>query len=182
MPLRGFPVQSGALDRTGLSHVGRVLPMLPLENVRDYPRPPALEPVADRLRALFAGVPVADSVAGLRVLETHHAPTYYIPPADIVMSALVPSTRQTFCEWKGRAVYFDLVLNGTRAPNAAWSYPAPTTRFAALRDHVAFYATALEAAFVGTIKVVPQPGDFYGGWVTPNLTGRIKGATGTLHW
>jgi uncharacterized protein (DUF427 family) len=156
--------------------------VLPIEDVQDYPRPPALEPVTARLRAVFAGVPVADSTNGLRVLETHHAPTYYIPPADILMSALVPTTRETYCEWKGRAVYFDLVLNGRRSPNAAWAYPAPTARFAALRDYIAFYATSLDAAHVGQIKVQPQPGDFYGGWVTPNLTGRIKGAQGTMHW
>ena len=156
--------------------------MLAVEDVQDYPRPPALEPVGLRLRALFAGVPVVDSLAGLRVLETHHAPTYYSPPSDILMSALVPASRETFCEWKGRAVYFDLVLNGRRARNAAWSYPAPTARFARLRDHLAFYATALDAAFVGDVRVTPQPGDFYGGWVTPNLTGRIKGAAGSLHW
>jgi uncharacterized protein (DUF427 family) len=156
--------------------------MLPVEDVQTYPRPPALEPVAHRLLARFADLPVADSEAGYRVLETHHAPSYYLPPGDVVMSALVPSSRETFCEWKGRAVYFDLVVNGRRSANAAWSYPAPTARFEAIRDHLAFYATSLDAAFVGAIKVQPQPGDFYGGWVTPNLTGRIKGAVGTMHW
>lgn len=156
--------------------------MLAVENVQDYPRPPDLQPAGTRLRAVFAGLSVADSMDGLRVLETHHAPSYYIPPADVVMAALVPTSRETFCEWKGRAVYYDLIVNGRRSPNAAWSYPAPTARFAALRDHVAFYATSLDAAYVGEIKVQPQPGDFYGGWVTPNLTGRIKGAVGTLHW
>ncbi|MEJ6390557.1 DUF427 domain-containing protein [Gymnodinialimonas ulvae] len=156
--------------------------MLPVEDVQSYPRPPALEPVSQRLRAVFADLPVADSEAAFRVLETHHAPTYYIPPGDVVMSALVPAARETFCEWKGRAVYYDLVVNGRRSTHAAWSYPAPTARFEAIRDHLAFYATSLDEAFVGAIKVQPQPGDFYGGWVTPNLTGRIKGAVGTLHW
>lgn len=156
--------------------------MLPLEDVQTYPRPPALEAVSQRLLARFADLPVADTEAGFRVLETHHAPSYYIPPADVVMSALVPAQRETFCEWKGRAVYFDLVVNGRRSANAAWSYPAPTERFAAIRDHLAFYATSLDEAYVGPIKVRPQPGDFYGGWVTPNLTGSIKGAVGTMHW
>jgi len=158
--------------------------VLPVENVQDYPRPPRLEPVAQALRVDFAGVPVAQADPGTawRVLETHHAPTYYLPPASVLSSALVPSSRETFCEWKGRAVYFDLVVNGRRSRNAAWAYPAPTARFEAIRDHLAFYATSVDGAWVGDIKVVPQPGDFYGGWVTPNLTGRIKGAAGTLHW
>lgn len=156
--------------------------MLPVENVQSYPRPPALQPVAQRLRAVFAGLPIADTEAGFRVLETHHAPTYYIPPSDVVMSTLVPTARETYCEWKGRAVYFDLVVNGRRSPNAAWSYPAPTARFEPIREYLSFYASSVDEAFVGAIKVLPQPGDFYGGWVTPNLTGRIKGAVGTMHW
>lgn len=156
--------------------------VLAVENVQDYPRPPALERVPLRLRAEFGGVPIADSEAGWRVLETHHAPTYYMPPGDVLMSVLVPSARETFCEWKGRAIYYDLVLNGRRARNAAWAYPAPTVRFEPIRDHIAFYAGSVGAAWVGEMKVQPQPGDFYGGWVTPNLTGRIKGAAGTMHW
>lgn len=158
--------------------------VMPVECVQDYPRPPRLEPVGQPLRVIFAAVPVAQADAGSawRVLETHHAPTYYLPPAAVLASALVPSGRETICEWKGRAVYFDLVLNGRRSRNAAWSYPAPTARFAQIRDHLAFYATSVDAAYVGDIRVLPQPGDFYGGWVTPNLTGKIKGALGTLHW
>lgn len=156
--------------------------VLAVEDVQSYPRPPALEPVPQALRVEFAGLPVAETTAGFRVLETHHAPTYYIPPADVLSTVLVPSSRETFCEWKGRAVYFDLVVDGRRARNAAWAYPAPTARFAAIKDHLAFYATSVDAAWVGDLKVLPQPGDFYGGWVTPNLSGRIKGAAGTLHW
>lgn len=154
--------------------------VLPVENVSEYPRRPALQPVTHRLRGLFKGVPVADTEAGLRVLQTHHAPTYYIPPTDVLTSALVPVTHETVCEWKGRAIYYDLVINGRRARKAAWSYPAPTARFEALRDHIAFYATSLDEAFVGHVRVVPQPGDLYGGWVTTNLTGRIKGAMGAM--
>jgi len=160
----------------------KIMSALPVENVQDYPRPPALQSVSAALRVVVGGVPIAETQAGLRVLETHHAPTYYLPPADVLTTALVASVRETFCEWKGQAIYWDIVLNGRRVRNAAWSYPAPTARFAALKDHLAFYATSVDEAWVGDIRVVPQPGDFYGGWVTPNLTGRIKGAVGTMHW
>jgi uncharacterized protein (DUF427 family) len=156
--------------------------VLPVENVEDYPRPPRLEPVADTLRVMFGGVTIAETTRGLRVLETHHAPAYYIPPEDVLMSALVPSARESQCEWKGRAAYFDIVLDTRRSRNAAWCYPAPVPRFAALKDHLSFYAGSVDAAYVGDLKVQPQPGDFYGGWVTPNLSGRIKGAAGTMHW
>ncbi|MFN3642985.1 MAG: DUF427 domain-containing protein [Gemmobacter sp.] len=157
--------------------------MTPLlrENVQAYPRPPALEPVPQRIRVLLGGVVVADSVRALRVLETHHAPSYYIPPDDIV-AVLRPAPGSSLCEWKGTARYFDVIAHGKVAPRAAWAYDRPAARFAALAGHVALYAGKMDEACVGDLRVVPQPGDFYGGWVTPNLVGQIKGAPGTRHW
>jgi len=156
--------------------------MLQRENVQQYPRPPALEPVAEVLRVVFGGAEIARTTAGFRVLETHHAPTYYLPPTDIVRGTLRPAGGGSLCEWKGRAAYFDVVVGGARAARAAWSYPDPTRGFAPIRGFVAFYAHAMEACFVGDEQVTPQPGDFYGGWVTGNLDGIVKGGPGTLHW
>ena len=155
--------------------------VLPIENVQDYPRPPALEPVEQRLRVVLAGETIADTTRGLRVLETHHAPTYYIPQDDI-SARLTPSRGTSTCEWKGRAVYFDVYAGETKSDRAAWSYPDPTPGFAKLANHVAFYPGLMDACFVGEERVIPQPGDFYGGWVTSNLKGQIKGAAGTEFW
>jgi uncharacterized protein (DUF427 family) len=154
---------------------------LPRENVQSYPRPPALEPVPQRIVVRLGGVLVAETTRALRVLETHHAPTYYVPPEDI-QARLRPTSQRSFCEWKGVARYFDVLAGSATAPMAAWAYDAPTARFAALAGYVAFYAGLMEEAWVGDMRVIPQPGDFYGGWVTPNLVGRIKGAPGTQHW
>lgn len=151
------------------------------EDVQSYPRPPALEPVPQVLRVLLGGAIVADSSAALRVLETHHAPTYYLPMSD-VQAVLVPAPGRSFCEWKGAAQYWTVETPSARAVAAAWSYPNPSSRFAALAGHVAFYAGKMGACFVGDERVMPQPGDFYGGWVTPNLLGQIKGGPGTRHW
>ncbi len=155
--------------------------LLAMENVQDYPRPPALEPVPHRLRVVFSGETVAETTSALRILETHHAPTYYIPPKDI-MSELTLARGTTFCEWKGRAVYFDVQVGGTTAARAAWSYQSPASPFTALAGHISFYASAMDACFVGNERVIAQPGDFYGGWVTANLRGCIKGLPGTEHW
>lgn len=156
---------------------------MPIEHVQDYPRPPALERVPHRLHARIGSETLLDTTRALRVLETHHAPTYYIPPDDIAHGALIPlQGGGTFCEWKGRARYFDISLGGLHRPRAAWTYDTPSARFAALQGYIAIYATALDAAFVGAKQVRPQPGDFYGGWVTSNLRGQIKGAPGTRHW
>lgn len=154
---------------------------LPPEDVQSYPRPPALEPAGPRLEVWLGETLVAATDRGLRVLETHHAPTYYLPPAD-VSARLVPTSGASLCEWKGRARYFDVAAGAAVARRAAWSYATPTARFAALKDHVAFYPGLMSRCLVGGVEVLPQPGDFYGGWVTPNLGGIVKGAPGTLGW
>lgn len=151
------------------------------ENVQSYPRPPRLEPVADRLRVELGDHVVAETYRGIRVLETHHAPTYYFPRED-VSADLISLSNRTFCEWKGVARYFDVALLGQTAEGAAWSYGKPSSTFAPLAHYVAFYAGLMSACYVASVRVIPQPGDFYGGWVTPNLTGQIKGAPGTRHW
>ncbi len=153
------------------------------ESVWDYPRPPALEAVRDRIRVVFQGLTVADTTAAYRVLETSHPPVYYLPPADIRMQHLTVSPGgRSFCEWKGLAGYYDLAVDGRRVPDAAWFYAAPAPAFAAIRDHLAFYPAKVDACYVNDQRVTPQPGDFYGGWITPNIVGPFKGDPGTMGW
>lgn len=154
---------------------------LPVENVQSYPRPPALEPVPQEVRVLLGGAEIVRTTSALRVLETHHAPTYYIPPDDI-RADLTPAPGGSVCEWKGRASYWTVTSGRAVAQAAAWSYARPTPRFAALAGFVAFYPGLMEACLVGGVQVTPQPGDFYGGWVTPNLQGIVKGDAATRHW
>ncbi|KMO39264.1 DUF427 domain-containing protein [Methylobacterium aquaticum] len=152
------------------------------ESVWDYPRPPRLEPVPERLRVVFDGITIADTIRGWRVLETSHPPTYYLHPDDIRPGALVPAGGGSVCEWKGRAQYFDVVGPHRRAERVAWAYPRPTAAFAALAGHVAVYAGPMDACFVGDERVTPQPGGFYGGWITPHIVGPFKGEPGTMGW
>ena len=152
------------------------------ENVWAYPRPPRLEPVPERLRVVFGGEVIADTASGWRVLETSHPPTYYFPPGDVRPGVLVPESGASLCEWKGRAVYFDVVGRERRAPRAAWACPDPTPAFRALAGHVAFYPAPMDACFVGEERVTPQPGGFYGGWVTRRLVGPFKGGPGSGGW
>ena len=153
------------------------------ESVWDYPRPPRLERTARRLRVVFAGRTIADTTAGYRVLETSHPPVYYLPPADIDTSIVVPSqARSTFCEFKGRAIYYDLIAAERSVPSAAWAYPVPSAAFAPLAHHLAFYATPDVACYVDDELVAAQEGDFYGGWITHDIVGPFKGAPGTWGW
>jgi len=160
----------------------RVPPLPGQESVWDYPRPPRLEPVAKRLRVEFGGRTIADTTAGWRVLETSHPPVYYIPRADIEASALEPAPGSSFCEFKGRATYFDVVVGDERAERAGWTYVTPSRAFEPIADHVAFYASRVDACYVDEERVVAQAGDFYGGWVTHDIVGPFKGAPGTWGW
>jgi uncharacterized protein (DUF427 family) len=154
-----------------------------VESVWDYPRPPRLEPVPERIRVRHRGIAVADTVAALRILETSHPPVYYIPRDDVAPDVLRPSaSRQSFCEFKGLASYWDLIVEGSTVRDAGWSYAQPVAAYAALAWHLAFYASKVDECWVGDERVVPQPGDFYGGWITTNLRGPFKGAPGTLGW
>lgn len=154
----------------------------PMENVRDYPRPPALEWSDDPVAIHFAGELIAQAAGSWRVLETFHAPTYYIPHSAFAPGVLQPAKGRSMCEWKGQASYFDIVANGQLAPRAAWTYRTPTPAFAAIMDHMAVYAEPMDACIVAGETVAPQPGNFYGGWVTSWITGPVKGAAGTTHW
>ncbi len=153
-----------------------------MENVWDYPRPPALVPCERRVRLELGGVEIAASTRALRVLETSHPPTIYVPVADVAPGVLQPSGNGSLCEWKGRAAYHDVVAGGATVRRGAWSYPAPTARFAALVDHVSFYPGRLDGAWLGDERVRAQPGDFYGGWITGDLRGPFKGGAGTAGW
>ena len=153
------------------------------ESVWDYPRPPRLEPALRHLRVMHSGVVVAETHRGKRILETSHPPVYYFPPEDIVMQWLRPSSqRGTFCEFKGVASYWDLVLMGEVVSDVAWIYAAPSKAYAALKDHLAFYANRVGECWVDEERVLPQPGDFYGGWITSHVKGPFKGPPGTLGW
>jgi uncharacterized protein (DUF427 family) len=152
------------------------------ESVWDYPRPPRLEPCARHIVIRHGGVTLVDSRRTLRMLETSHPPTYYIPPGDVAPGALVPGRRASFCEWKGRAAYYDVRAGALLAPAAAWSYPAPSPPFAALAGFVAFYVTPFDECTVDGERARPQPGGFYGGWVTSHVAGPFKGGPASAGW
>jgi uncharacterized protein (DUF427 family) len=152
------------------------------ESVWDYPRPPRIEDVATPLRVVIGGAVVAETTRGKRVLETSQPPAYYFPPDDVDRTLLRPSTSRTFCEWKGSASYWTAVAGGRTVEDAAWSYERPTPAFEEITGWLAFYAQKADACFVGDEQVIPNPGSFYGGWITSNIVGPFKGGPGTAGW
>jgi uncharacterized protein (DUF427 family) len=150
--------------------------------VWDYPRPPRLETTSRHIQVVFNGVTLADTRRAYRVLETSHPPVYYISPEDIQMQYLLPSDHVTYCEWKGDAGYYSVVVGEQQARNAAWYYPDPTTPYQAIQNYVAFYPQFMEACYIDGEQVRPQPGKYYGGWITNNIVGPFKGEPGTQWW
>ncbi|MFZ1994704.1 MAG: DUF427 domain-containing protein [Solirubrobacteraceae bacterium] len=154
-----------------------------MERVWDYPRPPAVVPCERRARVELAGEVLADSTRALRVLETSHPPTIYIPPADVHAELMAErDARTTWCEFKGAARYLDAAVHGRRFEAIAWAYRDPSSGYEALRDHFAFYPGRVDAAWLDDERVQAQHGDFYGGWITSDLVGPFKGPVGTLAW
>ncbi len=154
---------------------------LPRESVWDYPRPPRLEPVERRVRVSLGNVVIVDTGRAVRVLETAGAPTVYIPPEDVLEGSLRPVPGSSFCEWKGVASYFDVHADDAEADRAAWSYHEPSAPFAKIKDYVSFYPSLVDC-LLDDEPVEPQPGGFYGGWVTAEITGPIKGMPGSSGW
>jgi len=165
-----------------MARLTRVEPGPGQESVWDFPRPPKLESVSDTLRVVFAGETVAETAQGFRVLETSHPPVYYIPPDDVKHAFFVEVAGHSYCEFKGMATYWSLDVKGRHAEKAAWCYPDPTLSFTPIRDYLAFYASRVDECWVGSECVMPQEGDFYGGWITSRVVGPFKGAAGTLGW
>ncbi|MCL1474155.1 DUF427 domain-containing protein [Argonema antarcticum] len=160
----------------------RIQPRPDQESVWDYPRPPRLEDSAKHIQIVFNGIAIVDTHQAKRVLETSHPPNYYIPHTDIKMEYLVRQNRSSFCEWKGHAGYYTIIVGDKQAPNAAWFYPDPTSAFASIKDYVAFYPGLMDVCYLNGERVQPQPGDFYGGWITSEIVGPFKGAPGTWGW
>jgi len=153
------------------------------ESVWDYPRPPRLEKFTGHIRIEHQGILLADSNQCYRVLETSHPPVFYIPPSAVKREYLIESGgRTTFCEWKGRAKYWDLKMPHDGIPQVAWYYPKPSPRFEAIKDYLAFYPSKVDACYVNDEQVQAQEGDFYGGWITSTIVGPFKGGAGTWGW
>lgn len=155
------------------------------ESVWNYPRPPRLEDTSKLIEIFYSldldRIAIAKTNNAKRVLETSHPPVYYIPREDINLDYLISAEGSSFCEWKGLAIYYSLKINEKLLEKIAWSYPNPTETFIDIKDHIAFYPQKLDCYVAGE-KVIPQPGGFYGGWITSDIVGPFKGDRNSIGW
>jgi uncharacterized protein (DUF427 family) len=158
-----------------------VEPQAGQESVWDYPRPPRLEADTREVVVRFDGIELARTRQARRVLETASPPTFYIPREDVNSEFLRPAPGASRCEWKGAARYWTVSTHSAHVEAAAWSYEDPLPAFESIRGHVSFYPGRVECT-VGGVRVLPQPGGFYGGWITPEVVGPFKGDPGSSGW
>jgi uncharacterized protein (DUF427 family) len=152
------------------------------ESVWDYPRPPRVEPDSRHVVVRFGDTVVANTRRAMRVLETSHPPVFYIPPEDVRVDLLIANDQSSWCEFKGEARYYDLVADDAVSDSAAWCYPEPAKGYEAIQYAIAFYPGRVDECTVDGERVRPQPGEFYGGWITSEIVGPFKGEPGTGGW
>jgi uncharacterized protein (DUF427 family) len=165
-----------------MSRQARITPGPGQESVWDYPRPPRVEDSHKHIQVIFNGVTIAETRRAMRVLETSHPPVYYIPPEDVRLEYFTSTPRSTFCEYKGAAAYYTIRVGQRTEANAAWFYARPSAPYAALANYVAVYPGRMDACYVDGELIQPQPGDFYGGWISKDIVGPFKGGVGTAGW
>ncbi|AWH74704.1 hypothetical protein DCS32_11215 [Dokdonia sp. Dokd-P16] len=144
------------------------------ESVWDYPRPPKITIDQRQIIVRHKDTIIAATTRAFRITETASPPTYYIPQEDIDMELLEEAVGSSHCEWKGAAAYWDITLPSTTFKNAAWSYPDPYEEFIDISNSISFYPAILDC-YIDDEKVRPQPGGFYGGWITNEIVGPVKG-------
>lgn len=125
---------------------------------------------------------IASSSRAVRVLETSHPPGIYVPPSAFRPDVLIPNPRRSVCEWKGTAQYWDLRVGDETAEAAAWSYADPRPGYESIAGFISVYPGRVDACYLGEELVVAQEGDFYGGWITRDVVGPMKGGRHTQGW
>ena len=107
--------------------------------------PITISPVAGGVRVTVAGKIVAESAQALRLEEKGYPPVYYLPRTDADMSLLVRTTHYTYCPYKGDCTCYSIPIGGEKSEYAVWTYEKPYDAVAAIKDHLAFYPTRVDA-------------------------------------
>ncbi|MFK7803403.1 MAG: DUF427 domain-containing protein [Anaerolineae bacterium] len=145
------------------------------ESVWDYPRPPAIRPDKRLVIVQSPAGTIVRTQNAVRVCETAGPPAFYLPPADIYFEQLIEVAGTSMCEWKGEARYWALPNNPSEV--IGWDYPDPFPEFKSIAGYLSFYPAKVSCTVNGE-AVRPQPGGFYGGWITDEVVGPFKGEPG----
>jgi uncharacterized protein (DUF427 family) len=114
-----------------------------------------------RVRAIFAGIPVADSKRVMLLLEYGRLPVFYFPMQDVRMDLLEPTEYHTSSPLKGEASYWTLQVGDRVAENAAWSYLDPLPDGPPIKGYLAFYWDKMDAWYEEEEQVFAHARDPY---------------------
>jgi uncharacterized protein (DUF427 family) len=92
---------------------------------------------------------LASTDHALRLDETGIPPRYYLPPADVRMDLLRPTSFQTHCPFKGDASYWTAEVNGTSHDGVVWAYPTPLESATQIAGFLSFYPNRAEITVDG---------------------------------
>lgn len=151
-------------------------------SVWTYPNRPAVEPEPRRLRVQVAGRTIADTTAGLRVMERCHPLLFLFPSADVDGTVLSSSDTHRECEWKGVASLQTAVVGSRVIEAAALRFDRPSPAYRQISGMFAFFCGRMDTCWVGEMQAQPQPGGYFAGWITPDVAGPFKGGPGTWAW
>ena len=94
---------------------------------------------------------LADTDRAMKLDETGLPARYYLPPDDVKMDLLRPTTFHTNCPFKGEASYWSLDIDGETYDGIVWSYEDPTAQAAEVRGMLSFYPDRTEVTVDGQL-------------------------------
>jgi len=141
------------------------------ESAWSFPAAPVVEPSRRSAAGELLGVVMFNVHQGYRVVQRGFAPTYYVACEQTRMELLVESGRREACSHRGALAYWTLAIDQDIVRDIGWTCVQPSPRFEVLRDHIAFFPGALDAAWLDGERVVAAQGDQSRGWVTSHTVG-----------
>ena len=165
-----------------MKEIIKIDPAVGQTSVWDFPNAPLVEAFNKNIRIYYKGLLIADTWQAKRVLEKAHPPVYYIQLQDIQMHYLTPNREISFCAYKGKSSFFNLVVGSDTVTDVGWTYAKPTSKYVELIGYIAFFAGKGCDCYVDDELAIPQPSEFFGGWVTSDIVGPFKGGEGTWEW
>jgi len=108
------------------------------------------------VQVILGGEIVAETRRARFLFETRLPTRYYIPPEDVRMDLLLPSTKTTACPYKGKARYYSVKIGDRLYQDIVWSYPDPIPECPKIKGYLCFYNEHVDEIRVDG-KTVPRP-------------------------
>ena len=98
----------------------------------------SIAPGISHVEVRVDGELLASSDRAMLLDETGLPTRYYLPPADVTMDRLEPTSFHTTCPFKGEASYWSARIGDTNHDGIAWAYPEPNPAAVAIAGMLSF--------------------------------------------